>query len=98
MIANLFVCVCVLFTDCALNPRTEMHGRGFDVYNLGSAGNGDGAGGGWRKESTGSNQTGQSLLSGAHGGLPCKRLAKWLVLESCPLTVATFIATNVASV
>ena len=74
------MCVCVYFSPTALRPHTEMHGRGLDVYNLGSAGNGDGAGGGWRKESTANNQTGQSLLSGAHGGLPCRRLAKWLVL------------------
>lgn len=65
-----------LFNIC--NAHAEMHGRGFDYYNVGTAGNGDGSGGGWRKETTG-NQTGQSLLSGAHGGLPCKRLAKWQV-------------------
>lgn len=74
-ILNLLM-LCVLLLANVFCTHAEMHGRGFDYYNVGTAGNGDGSGGGWRKETTG-NQTGQSLLSGAHGGLPCKRLAKW---------------------
>src|SRR5699024_5769873 len=57
---------------------TGQHGRGFDFYNLGTEGSEDGSGGGWNyTNSARSNQTGRSLLSGAEGGLPCKRFSKW---------------------
>ncbi|XP_046919194.1 anaplastic lymphoma kinase [Dermatophagoides farinae] len=66
------------------NPNFKLssaqHGRGFDIYNLGYEGTGDGAGGGWNTSTIiQNNQTGQSLLYGAVGGIPCPRLSKWRV-------------------
>ncbi|KAI2801425.1 hypothetical protein BLOT_010976 [Blomia tropicalis] len=63
----------------------NQHGQGFDLYNVGSAGSGDGSGGGWNHSRTAihsnhhrdQNQTGKSLLLGGEGGQPCKRLFKW---------------------
>lgn len=59
---------------------TAQHGRGFDIYNFGFEGIGNGAGGGWNSSHlNNSKQTGESLLTGAQGGIPCSRLAKWQV-------------------
>lgn len=47
---------------------------------MGYEGTGDGAGGGWNTSTIiQNNQTGQSLLYGAVGGIPCPRLSKWRV-------------------
>ncbi|OTF75307.1 hypothetical protein BLA29_000968 [Euroglyphus maynei] len=66
------------------NPNFKLsnaqHGHGFDIYNAGYEGIGDGSGGGWNSsEIAQNNQTGQSLLNGAVGGIPCTRLSKWQV-------------------
>ena len=72
-------------TFCFFSPNSDQHGQGFDLYNVGSAGSGDGSGGGWNHPRTAihsnhhrdQNQTGKSLLLGGEGGQPCKRLFKW---------------------
>ncbi|KAH9422121.1 hypothetical protein DERP_002415 [Dermatophagoides pteronyssinus] len=59
---------------------SAQHGRGFDIYNSGFQGIGDRSGGGWNSSPIiQNNQTGQSLLDGAIGGLVCPQLSEWNV-------------------
>ena len=73
----------------------DQHGQGFDIYNTGTEGSVNGSGGGWNYSSLVKNeQSGNSYIAGAYGGLTCKNYAKWYANITFNFIVSLFFETG----